>query len=647
MPKQHLQRMMTMTMIKRDAAAHILEQRAAIVDFSRASDNDEGHLTFPLSSEEPYQRFRGVEVLDHTKDAVDLSFLNSGAAPLLFQHNSHSGQIGVITKARLDETDKRIYVSVRFSRRPEAQAVKQDIEDGIMRNVSVGYNTHETENTEREGDDVSSYRVTSWTPMEASIVSIPADQTVGIGRSNQPQEATMAGENNGAPGAATRTGGLPAAAAVDDAPINVMSAEQRGVEIAEQMSEINALARSHNVGDLAQEFIAEAVRAGNIPSLAVFRGKMRENLPDAVALVNGDVGLQVQETQRFSIMRLARSMAEGATQADLNNAQFEREACEQAAQNFEGSTNGWRLPEEVMRSWSTFEVDGVTSVQLAAQRAAMSTTVHTNVQTVDHLAGMFIDNLRNRSSVMQAGATILPGLSNDVEIPGADANSVALWLAAEDADAAETVPTFRKITLSIKDIAGYTDITRRMLQQSTIAIEQYVRSELLTAVALGIDSAGLEGSGASGIPEGVKNTTGIGSVTFAALGAPVRTEIIEMWSDVASANADVGALAFIDNALMVAHFMDEKVDAGSGRFMMDGPTSPLLAMRNIMSNQVTDNDLFFGNWADLLMGMWGGLDLDRSTEAKFLSGGLRLRAIQSVDFGVRRVSSFTLGNGGA
>ena len=47
------------------------------------------------------------------------------------------------------------------------------------------------------------------------------------------------------------------------------------------------------------------------------------------------------------------------------------------------------------------------------------------------------------------------------------------------------------------------------------------------------------------------------------------------------------------------------------------------------------------------MGMWGSLELDRSTEAKFLSGGLRIRAIQSVDFGVRRVGSFALGNDGA
>lgn len=630
-------------MERRDAQAvnDKIERRSVILDFTREGADDAELYTFPLSSEKPYRRWRGEEVLVHKADAVDLSFLNSGAAPLLFQHDSRGKQIGVVTKAWLDEKKKRVYVTVRFSRSAHAQEVKQDVDDGIMKNVSVGYNVLKTETTEDGTATTKSYRVTLWKPMEASIVSIPADDSVGVGRSNQPQE-TSAMEPEEQQNRAG--GGLPPAAPA--APVNVMSNEARNAEIAASMAEINALAAMHNRSDDAQKFIGDAIRAGKIPSLAEYRGKLRQDLPDDVPLVNSDVGLTNNETRQFSIVKLARSMANGATGVDIEGARFELEACEAAARNFDGNTNGHRLPEELMRSWSKFDVDGVSSEQLQ-QRAAMSTTIHTDVQAVDHMAERFIENLRNASSIMRAGITVLSGLSGNIEIPGADTNAAAAWLASEGANAAETVPTFRKVEMAVKDIAGYTDLTRRMLQQTTISIEAYVRSELVTAVALGIDLGGLSGSGSSGIPTGLKNTSGIGSVTFASLGAPTRAEVIEMWSDVASGNAAIGNLAFLSNALMVAHFMNGKVDAGSGKFMMDGPNSPLLSTTHILSNQVANNDLYYGNWSDMLMGMWGGLDLDRDNAALFLSGGIRLRAIQSVDFGVRRVGSFCLGNGGS
>lgn len=639
---------MTPKILTRDAQAGNVTRRSETLQFTRAEADDGSQDTyvFPLSSEAPYRRYRGTEILVHSKAAVDLSFLNSGNAPLLHQHDAYSGQIGVIERAWLDNSTKRVYVEVRFSRRPEAQAVRQDVDDGIVRNVSVGYEVLEVEHTERDEEGPNEYRVTLWKPKEASFVSIPADETVGVGRSTQLQEGAMPAEtleNGAAPNGTTtrdgKGGGIPPA----PVPVNVMSEEARA-ERAEQVSEIRALAATHNLSDFALEFIGNAERAGQAPSLARFRGELRAKLPADTPLVNADVGLTEKETKRFSIVRLARAMRDGATSDEIRAAAFEMQACDQAAENFEGATNGYRLPEEVMRNWSNFEIDGVTGAQY---RAAMATSGNANVQSTDHLAGRFIENLRNRSSVMRAGATMLTGLSGNIEIPGGDTNSTAGWLGAEGDDAPETTPTFRKVEMSIKDIAGYTDLTRRMLIQTTIDIENYVRNQLLTAIALGIDLAGLQGSGASGVPEGIKNVSGIGSVTFAAA-VPTRDEIIDMWSDVATANADIGNLAFIFNSLMAGDLMKVKVDAGSGKFILNNPDGNLADIApSIRSNQVTDGDVFFGNWSDLLMGMWGGLDLDRTTEgAVFLSGGVRLRGIQSCDFGVARVGSFTLGNDG-
>lgn len=574
----------------------------------RASADDSDVVTFPLSSEEPYGRSRGAEILVHSTDAVDLSFLNSGSAPLLDSHDRYSGlgaQIGVVRKAWIDK--KRIYVEVKFSRKASAQEIKQDVLDGIVRNVSVGYEVHKIE-VDTEGD---SYRVTRWKPFEASFVTIPADPTVGVGRSfATTMEGNMPTENLSMP--------VPS-----DQAVRVDMAE-----FAATSDEIHALAATHNKRDLAVEFIGKAMRASKAPSLAEFRGVLRADLPEDVPLVNRDIGLSQKEKKDFRLIRLARAMAD-STGTEARAARFEIEACEAAASNAEGETRGYRLPTDIMDSWNL--------------RAAMSTSANPNVQDTAHLSNRFIDSLRNASSVLQMGVTFLGGLDGNIEIPGGDVNATAAWLAAEDANAAETVPSFRKVTMAVKDVAAYTDFTRRMLQQSTIDVEMYGRDQLVRAMVEAIDLAGLQGSGAAGVPRGLKNTVGIGSVLFAGAN-PTHGEVVDLETDVAVANALMGNTGYLGSVAMRGYFKQTLKAAGVGGYMMESNADGLNGYRYGASNAVPAADLYFGNWSDMLMGMWGSLDLDRDTAAKFLSGGIRIRAIQSVDFAVARVGSFSLGN---
>ena len=601
-----------------------MDRSRAINGFERGGDTDT--FTFPLSSEEPYARREGNEVLVHDAGAVDLSFLNSGNAPLLDSHRRYEGlkaQIGVVKRAFL--RDRRLYVEVRFSQKEDAQEIKRDVMDGIVKNVSVGYTVLKTEPSVNPGE----YRVTRWQPTEASFVSIPADTTVGVGRS-----------------ATVRTTAMPDPIQMPD-PAALQAA--RGAELADAQREIFALAAVHNQRELADAHVDEAVRKGEIPSLAAFRGKLRQALPEDKPLVNRDIGLKPMETQRFSIVNLARSFADGATDSDVKRAAFERAACAAAAEKDPSAAErGFVLPAELMSSWSNFEVDGVRSSNPQVQqqiRAALSTGVNTQVIYTEHLADRFIDNLRNASSVLQAGVTVLGGLDSNVEIPGASSNGTAAWLAAEAANAAEVVQTFRKITLSIKDVAGYTDMTRRMLMQSSIDMEAFVRNNLVLNMAEAIDLAGLSGSGASGVPTGLKNTAGIGSVSYAAVGAsPTWAEIVAFETAVASANALRGNPVYLGPASMRGYLKSTEKAASTGIYLMQSNDAGLNGYPFITSNQVAAADMYFGNFADMLMGMWGSLSLERDTAALFLSGGVRLRAIQSVDFGVARVGSFCLGN---
>lgn len=150
--------------------------RSLSISEERKIDEDKRTLVMSFSSEEPYQRHFGTEILIHDEKSVDLSRLNNGA-PLLKNHNSDE-QIGVVEKAWIE--NKRGMAQVRFSRSARGEEIYQDVKDGICRNVSVGYQVRKMDRT-MNGEDTEC-RATDWFPLELSIVSVPADATVGIGR---------------------------------------------------------------------------------------------------------------------------------------------------------------------------------------------------------------------------------------------------------------------------------------------------------------------------------------------------------------------------------------------------------------------------------------------------------------------------------
>lgn len=153
-------------------------------------------LEFPFSSEEPYLRSSywdepWLEVLGHGSGECDLTRLNDGA-PVLLNHGCNTTEeaplrsIGTTTRAWLEGA--RGFVEVKLSRRDGMEGLLQDITDSIVRNISVGYQILERTLIKQAEGMPDEYRVTKWLPMEVSIVDIPADSTIGIGRSaEQPQ----------------------------------------------------------------------------------------------------------------------------------------------------------------------------------------------------------------------------------------------------------------------------------------------------------------------------------------------------------------------------------------------------------------------------------------------------------------------------
>lgn len=576
---------------------------------ARAIDEDSRRIRMSISSEYPVERSFGMEVLEHSEEAVDLSFLNSGRAPLLLDHDPER-QIGVIESVELDSSARRLRATARLGRGALAREAFDDIVDGIKSNISIGYAINKMERSDKE-----TYVAKSWRPMEASLVSLPADQSemVGVGRSAEVPKVIVESNNP-----------MEGHQMTDQIDIAAVEAEARKAA-QRDASQIVELGSRHNRSDLAQKAIQEG------RSIEEFRGELLEQIGSQRALEEKSIGLTDKEVKRFSIVRAINALANPHDRKAQEDAAFEFECSRAASEAYGRTARGVMLPAEVLRNW----------------KRDLNTTDDSNVLTEDFQGSQFIDVLRNQSSVMAAGARMLNGLQSDVAIPKKATASSAAWLASEGADVAESEPTFSQITLSPKDLGAFTEVTRRMIQQSTLDIEALIRDDLAQAIALGMDLAALSGSGSSGQPTGIKNTSGINTVDFGTAPDTVPTfaQVVDMETKLGEDNALAGNLAYILPASMYGALKTVEKASGTAQFVVE-PGGTMNGYRAIVSNQCAAGDLYFADFSQLLVGMWGGLDLlvDPYTNSK--SGTILIRAIQTMDVAVRHPVSFCLGNDG-
>ena len=577
--------------------------RAMEMDASPIKE-DERRVNMALSSEEPVERSFGTEVLEHSEEAIDLSFLRSGRAPLLLDHNPEK-QVGIIESVDLDGSARRLRATVRFGKNGLAREAFDDVVDGIRANVSIGYAINKME---RQGTD--KYVAKSWRVLEASLVSIPADVSVGVGRSSdassEPVTVTVKEET-------------PMTNEVDVAAIE-LEARKAAQKDAAQIVELGA---RHNQSEMAKRAIAEG------RSVAEFRGELLDVIGSERALESQDIGMTEKELKKFSLVRAIHALANPTDRRAQEAAAFEFECSEAAAAEFGRAAQGIMLPTDVMRTWKR-DLNSADEADLFGE---------------DYRGADFIDVLRNASSVMQAGARTLNGLSGDVRIPKKTAAASASWIASEGGAATESEMTVGNIAMTPKTLGAFTDVTRQLMIQSSMDVEALIRDDLATAIALAIDLAGLEGSGSSGQPTGILNTSGINSVTNFAAANPTFAEVVTLETSLAEDNALMGNLAYILPASMYGALKTTEKASGTAQFVVE-PGGTINGYRSIVSNQGTAGNLYFGNFSDLLVGFFGGLDLVVDPYTASTTGTVRVVALQSMDVAVRHAVSFAVGNDG-
>ncbi len=610
-----------------------LEKKDTVINYKRVFELDTRNkpydeklrtVNLAFSSEEPYKRNFGMEVLSHKMDDVEMEFLNSGRAPLLLDHDS-TKQIGVIEKAYIDENDKVGRATVRFGQSNLSKEIFQDVVDGIRKNISVGYEITNMAKMERNDDDKDDYYRVSWRPLEVSSVSIPADTSVGVGRARE-------NINNKQPEMAERQ-------TMEEKSIETPKVESPSVDVAQltektrkdevaRIKEISALGAKHNCKELAEKGIANGL------SIAEFRGQVLNHIGDAKPLEtkSDEVGLSKKDARDYSLARAVQALVTG----DWSNAQLEREASEEIAKRNGKSPRGFFVPSDV--SWQRDLTQG-------------TATAGGNLVATDLLAGSYVEALRSRSFVRDAGATVLSGLKGDVAIPAANAVTTAYWV-AENAAPTEGAPTYRQITMNPKTVAAYVDISRHLMMQSTPAIETIVRNDIVKGLASAVDKAALQGSGSSNQPTGVLNTSGIGSVAIGTNGGPITYgDVVDTWKEVATDNADVGSLAWFTTPVQVARNMQKPKVASTDSVMIQNEQGNLMGYKLYSTTNMPDNltkgtasgtcsALLFGNFNDLVIAEWGNLDVMVDPYSLSTQGATRIAAFYDIDIGVRHAESF-------
>jgi len=582
------------------------------VEIALDGSSDERKVSLAFSSEEPVRRSYGMEILDHSHGAIVMDYMRSGA-PLLVGHNCDD-QVGVVESVEIGD-DRVGRAVVRFGRSKRANEIFNDVTDGIRKFISVGYDVLKVV---KEGDDI--YRAVSWMPVEISIVPVPADVTVGIGRSvvNEVVNEVEIIENK----KEKRSIEMPTENKDIKAEYESALKEARKSAAQDERSrvaEMIELGERFNAVGLAREHISKGKNINAFRSALLERQERNEAVGSMGDKPATELGMADSDAKRYSIIRAINAAATG----DWSKAGFERECSISIADKIGREARGFFVPFDVQTRVSP----------------PMNTTDQTSLVGTTHLAASFIEQLRNQSVVARLGARLLTGLVGNVDIPKQTAGSTFTWL-AENGASTDSDLTIGQVSLSPKTIGGAIPMTRRLLKQGTPDAEMLARSDLIQGAALAIDVGALSGTGAAGQPLGVMNTTGINTQAIADLanGFPTFAEMVGFETAVLTDNALMGAMNYVTTPAIQGHMKTTFVDTGSGiRIQQDGQVN---GYNSTATNQLSAKSILFGNFNDCLIGMWGVLDLSVDTSTLASSGGIVVRAFQDVDVAVRHAESF-------
>lgn len=614
-------------LVSRDLATTDFAVRRSAPDAKRVD------LSFSASSESPVDRWYGTEVLAHDAKSIRLQRVQGGAVPLLFNHD-WSDPIGMVDTATVK--DGRLMVGAHLFETERAQEVATMV-DGGLRNISIGYQIH----TMEEDTKSATFTARDWEPLEISIVTVPADASIGIGRVADekalPVRVIRSGDSPAVP--ATTTGAIMAEVTIAPAgapaepqlPIDKRSAAE--IERERQQAAI-ALGKSMDMPDaVIQRWVHDGTPLSKISDELLQVKELRQRDAKPVA---AEIGMTSKETQQYSLFRAIRAMRYGQADRRFNeDAGFEMECSRAVAKklNRELSSSIFVPAEVLQRPLGT-----------EASKRALATTPGASGGYLVNVTNMgFIDILRNRSVAMAMGARVLSGLQGNVTFARQTAKPSVTWQAGEHVSVTAADQTLGQLSMTPKTCIAITDISEQLLRQSDPSAEAFVMADLARDVAIdGVDNAVINGTGGAQ-PIGIKNTSGISSAQDAS--SATYAKILAFVSTAAGNNAIRGNPGWVTNAagaavlMQKARFSNTDTPLWTGN-IMDGQC---VGFRAMASEQLASANLIFGSWDEVVIGEWGVLEL--STDAggtRFNTATVGIRAMWMVDVMLRYPQAFVV-----
>jgi HK97 family phage major capsid protein len=567
---------------------------------------DEDRFEISISSEFPVQRWFGKEILDHTPEAVDLSRAKNGLS-FLDSHDSKS-IVGVVNDITLDKKDKVLRGVVQFSRNPKAQEVKRDVVDGIRKYISVGYGVNEYTLAKSSKDEGDTYRATSWTPLETSSVTVPADPSVGHNRKAGERGFPVKVLNPSAERSAEQTTEEKAMADTDHAQVLIDSRKTAG--------EIVKLGKRHGIDqERVATWISEGRSLDAVSALVLEEVASRSAKPNTTpgaAETREQLELTEKEQKEYNLARGIMTLIQNDEAGeDKRENCLELEISQTIERSHKGGTHGG-----LFVPWS---VKNVHAIQKRAGLDSATSTKGTELKFTE--PGAFIDFLYNSMRVKELGATTISGLRDNVAYPKQTGKATGSWVAENPgSDVADSNLTLGQVASSPHTYQSSTSYSRQLLAQAVIDVDTLVRQDLARDMALAVDFAAIQGPTGGNSPVGIMNTTGVQSFIVAADsgngGEIAYADVIKMIEDLEDVNADqLGSPAWLTapaiksllkltprlaNTIALPVWADN--DTVAGYKAASSNQVPKTGVRGSTSN---NDAVILGVFSTMVIGMWG------------------------------------------
>ncbi|MFL2700366.1 MAG: phage major capsid protein [Gammaproteobacteria bacterium] len=511
--------------------------------------------------------------------------LHTKDLPLLENHDQDK-QIGIVENIRF--VGKKLMAKIRFANDEYSQMLKADVDDKIRQNLSIGYRILDYfyENGKK--------MVNKFSIHEVSLVPIPADPNSGIGRNS---DLSYSVRN------------------IQFKKGNEMTTRKERKEVAE----IVALGNQHNMSVDAQQFIEN----GN--SLEQFRKHVLDNISNDEPLPVTEAPMINKGTSNeYSISNAIR----GCVDAKYRGFEHEVSQDYQRKQSLKNE-HGIIIPTEAVLGKRTMTVGNLGG----------------NVSSISD-ASKLIPFVQRSGVYASIGLTEFNGFSSDVKIPRGTSVATASFLSLDgSSNITEGTPTMDSVNFSPTSLACFTEVSHKLILQSSVDMDNYLRNLMSESIASKLDLAVIHGSGSSNQPTGMLNATGINTETYSS--AIAYADLANALSTLATDGIPLNALAWVVNPAEFASLQVKDKGTDTGQFLLETGTNPddinqvgtMLGYPCYVSDSVPSGEVLLCRGQHSALGFFGGLELDVNPYQDFQKGVIGIRAIQDFDFQVLNANS--------